>query len=139
MSTQTPNLGLTKPAGNERPYRSVINDNMDILDSKIGAVGNTDLQSQVTALGESVSNLIKVVSLTQEYTVGANTTVQVNFTPTLTGYRPVGMIGYTTGNASVMMQQCRMIDATTLRLYPRNLLNSQQTGTVIVEVLFLKQ
>lgn len=58
MSTQTPNIGLTKPAGNEKPQVSVINGNSDILDAAIGEVDvSTDgsLQSQVDALRDSVS------------------------------------------------------------------------------------
>lgn len=50
MSTTTPNLNLTKPAGNERPDVDVINANMDILDAKIGAVGSTSLQALISAL-----------------------------------------------------------------------------------------
>ena len=62
MSTQTPNLGLTKPAGNEKPQVSVINGNSDILDAAIGDVDvSTDgsLQSQVDALfiGATYSDL----------------------------------------------------------------------------------
>ena len=38
MSTHTTNLNLTKPAGNERPDVDVINDNMDIIDSAVGAI-----------------------------------------------------------------------------------------------------
>lgn len=36
MSTTTPNLGLVKPSGNERPSRSDYNGNMDILDEAVG-------------------------------------------------------------------------------------------------------
>ena len=53
MSTQTTNLGLTKPAGNERPLVSVLNDNMDIIDDAVGAVDvvqDGSLQEQVTTL-----------------------------------------------------------------------------------------
>lgn len=48
MSTQTTNLGLTKPAGNERPLVGVLNGNMDIIDAAVG-----DLQESVLPSTES--------------------------------------------------------------------------------------
>lgn len=63
MSTQTTNLGLTKPAGNERPRINPINENMDILDEAVGDVDvsqDGSLQEQVNALGESVSHNIYI-------------------------------------------------------------------------------
>lgn len=50
MSSTTPNIGLTLPTGTEGWKRSVINGNFTILDTKIGAVGNTSLQSQINTL-----------------------------------------------------------------------------------------
>lgn len=38
MATQTPNLHLTKPAGSEQPDITVINDNMGIIDTAVGAL-----------------------------------------------------------------------------------------------------
>ena len=58
MATTTTNLGLTKPAYADDADIAVINGNMDILDTKIGAVGNTDLQSQVTTLNTNLANII---------------------------------------------------------------------------------
>ena len=49
MATLTPNIGLKKPAGSEYPKISdAVNDNADILDAKIGPVGNVSLQTQIT-------------------------------------------------------------------------------------------
>lgn len=51
MSTsQTTNLHLVKPDDSEYPDVSVINGNMDTIDAKIGAVGNTSLQAQISQL-----------------------------------------------------------------------------------------
>jgi hypothetical protein len=55
MATTTTNIGLTKPATSESASILVINDNMDTIDTKMGAVGNTSLQSQVTTLDGKVT------------------------------------------------------------------------------------
>ena len=68
MATSTTNLGLTKPAGTDKIRIAQINGNMDILDEKIGAVGNTSLQAQVTSQNEAISNRVIKLDL------GASTT-----------------------------------------------------------------
>ena len=58
MSTQTTNLGLTKPSGNEKPFVSVLNTDLDIIDEAVGDVdvqADGSLQDQIDALGESVT------------------------------------------------------------------------------------
>lgn len=50
MATTTTNLALIKPAGTDKIRIAQINSNMDTLDAKIGPVGNTPLQTQVSAL-----------------------------------------------------------------------------------------
>lgn len=55
MATTTPNIGLTLPEGTEGWKRSVINVNFTILDTKIGAVGNTSLQSQINTLSSQLT------------------------------------------------------------------------------------
>ena len=55
MATSTTNLGLTKPAGTDKIRIAQINGNMDILDEKIGAVGNTSLQAQVTSQNQAIA------------------------------------------------------------------------------------
>lgn len=47
MATQTTNIGLIKPAGSDKIRIAEINGNMDLLDTKLGPVGNTSLQTQV--------------------------------------------------------------------------------------------
>jgi hypothetical protein len=50
MATSTTNLGLIKPAGTDKIRIAQINSNMDVIDTKMGAVGNTPLQTQITTL-----------------------------------------------------------------------------------------
>lgn len=49
MATNTANLSLIKPAGADKVRIAQINQNMDILDEKIGPVGNTSVQNQIIA------------------------------------------------------------------------------------------
>lgn len=62
MASTTPNIGLTLPTGTEGWKRSVINGNFTILDTKIGAVGNTPLQTQINTLS---SNFVSKVGSTK--------------------------------------------------------------------------
>lgn len=49
MATKTENLGLTKPEETDAPDISVINGNMDILDSKVKeALDSVELDSEIT-------------------------------------------------------------------------------------------
>ena len=66
MATSTTNLGLTKPAGTDKIRIAQINGNMDILDEKIGAVGNTSLQAQLTSQNEALSKLDSNVNETTD-------------------------------------------------------------------------
>jgi len=51
----TTNLNLVKPAGTDYALVSVINGNMDIIDSKVGAIpANESAQSQITALNNQI-------------------------------------------------------------------------------------
>jgi len=67
MAGSTTNLGLTKPTYSEDADIAVINTNMDTLDSKIGAVGSTSLQAQITSANEAMST----------YTISSNTLANV--------------------------------------------------------------
>ena len=60
MASTTPNIGLTLPTGTEGWKRSVINGNFTILDTKIGAVGSTPLQTQINTLSSKIANLPNV-------------------------------------------------------------------------------
>ena len=74
MSSYTPNINLTLPTGTENWKRSTINGNFTILDTKIGAVGNTSLQAQVTALNSQFTSVGYVAPINWEPT-GAEASV----------------------------------------------------------------
>ena len=75
MASTTPNIGLTLPTGTEGWKRSVINGNFTILDTKIGAVGSTPLQTQINTLS---SNIAKVGNYTSAFATPGN---NVTFAP----------------------------------------------------------
>ena len=61
MATQTLNLGLVKPAGNERPLIGVLNSNADKIDAAIGDVDVTQdgsLQDQIDSIQDSVNRIL---------------------------------------------------------------------------------
>lgn len=64
MASTTPNIGLTLPAGTEKRSRAIWNDNFTIIDTKIGAVGNTSLQAQVTALNSQLGKYVDLGEIT---------------------------------------------------------------------------
>ena len=59
MATQTTNLGLTKPAYDEAAdIVPAVNNNMDTLDSKIGAVpANSSIQGQLDSHSQAIETL----------------------------------------------------------------------------------
>jgi len=57
LATTTQNLGLIKPAGTDKIRIAQINSNMDTLDAKIGPVGSTPLQTQVTNAAAQIAKL----------------------------------------------------------------------------------
>jgi len=57
MATSTTNLGLIKPAGTDKIRIAQINSNMDVIDTKMGAVGNTPLQTQVNTVNDKTKIL----------------------------------------------------------------------------------
>lgn len=57
MATTTTNIGLTKPSGSDKVQIAQLNLNSDIIDEKIGPVGGTSLQDQITAINGTLSSM----------------------------------------------------------------------------------
>ena len=85
MSSTTTNLQLTLPTGTEGWKRSVINGNFTILDTKMGAVGNTSLQAQVDALSSQLTPSYATVTLESGIT-GTIYIMRMGKLRVLTGY-----------------------------------------------------
>ena len=57
MATSTANLGLIKPSGTDKIRIAQINQNMDIIDSAIGAAASgTSLQAQISSNTQAIAN-----------------------------------------------------------------------------------
>ena len=73
MATQTANLGLTKPGYDEAAdIVPAVNNNMDTLDSKIGAVpANSSVQGQLDSHNQAIGNLSNLTTTEKGSLVGA--------------------------------------------------------------------
>ena len=72
MASTTTNIGLTKPAGTDQALISAINGNMDIIDTKMGAVGNTSVQSQITSLSDQIATKYGEIATNITYEISGN-------------------------------------------------------------------
>ena len=64
--TPTPNIGLRRPQGTDPASVDDINYNSNLIDTKLGAVGNTSVQEQINSLNSNITSLdtFNEVSLT---------------------------------------------------------------------------
>ena len=90
MASTTTNIGLTKPAGTDQALISAINGNMDIIDTKMGAVGNTSVQGQITALSDQIANVSESTTITNLSDVPVNSQGRLSFSA---GVSPTGSAG----------------------------------------------
>lgn len=56
--TPTPNIGLRRPQGTDPASVDDINYNSNLLDTKLGAVGNTSVQEQINSLNSKISTYL---------------------------------------------------------------------------------
>ena len=82
--TPTPNIGLRIPQGTDPASVDDINYNSNLLDTKLGAVGNTSVQDQIDSLN---SNMTEYASATA--TSGADGSATVSYP---TGYSSTNCI-----------------------------------------------
>jgi hypothetical protein len=86
---RTTNLSLKKPGLDDDALISDLNENFDKLDSKVGPVGNTSLQSQITAQSDNIAKVQNGLA----YIVGD--------TNTTGGTLAVGAFVYVTGHSTI--------------------------------------
>ena len=58
--TPTPNIGLRIPQGTDPASVDDINYNSNLLDTKLGAVGNTSVQDQIASLNSNITSMGKI-------------------------------------------------------------------------------
>lgn len=124
MATTTQNLGLIKPAGTDKIRIAQINSNMDTLDAKIGAVGNTPLQTQVTNANSNIAKLEVLVITFSAFSSLPQTISNANIESDMVCVKaelstPLAQLGdwtITTAAGSVTVSGA-IRDSTTLKLY----------------------
>ena len=80
--TPTPNIGLRIPQGTDPASVDDINYNSNLLDTKLGAVGNTSVQDQIASLNSNLSSKSNIMELS----VPANGSATIPFqSPALRG------------------------------------------------------
>lgn len=128
--TPTPNIGLRIPQGTDPASVDDINYNSNLLDTKLGAVGNTSVQDQIDSLNSNIGNS-KIIN--GKYYSSATTieTIQSDIDSAIAQYaetnKPKFMqFGYMNGTAG-----------TSVGLYAC-FINIQFVGPSIVYVEFVK-
>lgn len=75
--TPTTNIGLRRPQGTDPASVDDINYNSELIDTKLGAVGDTSLQAQITALNR------KIAPMTNAYRINWGTSLSWTFLTSL--------------------------------------------------------
>ncbi len=92
--TPTPNLGLRIPVGTDPASVDDINYNSNLLDTVLGAVGNTSVKDQLDELSDQIANSLggfTNIGTYQEISANSSTTVTVPATD-----RPYVVVVYRT-------------------------------------------
>jgi len=85
--TPTPNIGLRIPQGTDPASVDDINYNSNLLDTKLGAVGNTSVQDQIDSLNSNVKK-VHYYDYNIELTSSSGRTVSAS--ATIAGYILIG-------------------------------------------------
>lgn len=66
--TPTPNIGLRIPLGTDPASVDDINYNSNLIDTKLGAVGNDSIQDQIDDLNSNINAIPKIIAGIANYT-----------------------------------------------------------------------
>ena len=128
--TPTPNLGLRIPVGTDPASVDDINYNSNLLDTVLGAVGNTSVKDQLDELSDQIANMFKVFTYTfNSVTISANsvaTATATNVSSKPSGYSTIGARSIATGSVDVLI---RGFDAGSGEIYLVNKSSSSVTTT----------
>ena len=108
--TPTPNIGLRIPQGTDPASVDDINYNSNLLDTKLGAVGNTSVQDQIDSLNSKLATIADVSVETSMSSVscasGSFTTIDTFVPPSNGIYAFVATLDFgsdTTGNRIILV------------------------------------
>lgn len=122
--TPTPNIGLRRPQGTDPASVDDINYNSNLIDTKLGAVGNTSVQEQINSLNSKFATTVKITSVGRYsgdgIAAGETSLYTITFSGSdiPTGYKPIGLVSFT-NNTGVFFAEPTDISGTamTVRLY----------------------
>ena len=107
--TPTPNIGLRIPLGTDPASVDDINYNSNLIDTKLGAVGNDSVQDQIDSvqdqidsvqdqideLNSKLTNIVKTKNYPISISVAGNSAFTSNYNPSAdSGYKIIGVAGY---------------------------------------------
>ena len=136
--TPTPNIGLRIPQGTDPASVDDINYNSNLLDTKLGAVGNTSVQDQIDSLN---SKIVIEHKTSSQFTVSASSWSAQYINIAKTGYTAKMVSVVTTTNT-----QCVLIGAGIQSTNPsnamitvKNVSGSDQQCPLEIDVLYMKE
>lgn len=105
--TPTPNIGLRIPLGTDPASVDDINYNSNLIDTKLGAVGNDSVQDQIDDLNSKITSL-QARYARYDYDVPANSSVYTNLYTIINNSKPssstvLGIVGFSTNDQSVFL------------------------------------
>ena len=112
------------------------------ITTKIGNVGNTDLQTQVTTLNSNLNDklVIEQKGIDNSDEIASGTTKRFEIPISKTGYTPIGIVGITgSGTTGIVVQEYYVYSSTIAYVYMRNVSGNSITPTNIqARILYSK-
>lgn len=97
------------------------------------------IEELIDTINSNLSDLTRVESLTESYTVDANSTVTINFTiPSKVGFKPIALQRVYSGMSLVQPYEWAISSNTSASIQARNISNSTQNSNATIVVLYIK-
>lgn len=116
--TPTPNIGLRIPQGTDPASVDDINYNSNLLDTKLGAVGNTSVKDQIDSLNSKTPKIEhRAITYYISETLAANETLNITIplSPSLP-FTPVGAIAQTKERNIMYVVSCFDLSASSITI-----------------------
>lgn len=138
--TPTPNIGLRIPLGTDPASVDDINYNSNRIDTKLGAVGNTDVQTQINNINSGLNTMLKVqdfTSATISIAAGGYATLTIDLSIP-TGYTAVGLVGVYCATHWAYPYRFYLSSSNKASVVVHNVSDSAKDTSATVCVLFVK-